>query len=505
MVNPTGYTALDLIGYTDKGDYSSSATYVRNDLVHYNSSIWRCLVDDTTHVTPVEGAAWTLFIQQPGVMTGATSSANGKAGLVPAPAKANRTQFLKGNGTWATPDLPADMTGATSSAAGAHGLVPAPIAGDDKKALFGDGNFKLPMSTWSGSCATAADQRIKEVTTGSDFVLQAGAVIVVRFTNTNTFSSTTDSPVQLNVNGTGNVNIWYNTAHSGNGNTGTGSKYYGDSSRPIIYIYDGTYWVWVSQSRDTDTTYTPQGLGFGYGTCSTAAATAAKTATLSGYALTKNGIVCIRFTNSVPANATLNVNSKGAKAIMYKGVAIVAGIIKAGDMASFVYTGSYYVLIAIAERGEPFTGATSSTDGTAGQVPAPSSGDSDRFLKGDGTWSNPTASTMTGATASTGGTGGSVPAPSAGDQNKAFTGGGTYVDSLVKDRVLEVTLSSVSSLPQTISNASVESDMVVVNSTLSNPAAQTGDWTVTTSSGSLTLSGNISGTTNITLYLMKSR
>lgn len=54
------------------------------------------------------------------------------------------------NGTVATaggiPDyvsdqLPGDMTGATSSAAGAHGLVPAPAAGDEDKVLKGDGTW----------------------------------------------------------------------------------------------------------------------------------------------------------------------------------------------------------------------------------------------------------------------------------------------------------------------------------------------------------------------------
>ena len=260
MVNPTGYTALDLIGYTDKGAYNSASNYVRNDLVHYNSSIWRCLVDDTTGVTPVEGAAWTIFIQEPGVMSGASSGSAGSSGLAPAPSAGDQGKFLRGDGSWNDPPLPADMTGATSSTAGTHGLVPAP--------------------------------------------------------------------------------------------------------RPV---------------------------------------------------------------------------------------------------------------------------------------------DSGAFLKGDGSWDNPTAAQMIGATASSPGAGGSVPAPAAGDQDKAFTGGGTYVDSIVKDRVLVVTLSSVSSLPQTVSNASVESDMVCVNSVLSNPAAQTGDWTVTTSAGSLTISGSISGTTNIELGLLKSR
>lgn len=65
MVNPTGYTALDLIGFTDKGTYANNANYVRNDLVHYSGSIWRCLVDDTTGIAPAEGVNWTIFINQP--------------------------------------------------------------------------------------------------------------------------------------------------------------------------------------------------------------------------------------------------------------------------------------------------------------------------------------------------------------------------------------------------------------------------------------------------------
>ncbi len=65
MVNPTGYTALDLIGFTDQGAYSSSDNYVKNDLVHYSGNIWRCLIDDTTGIAPAEGVNWTLFIGEP--------------------------------------------------------------------------------------------------------------------------------------------------------------------------------------------------------------------------------------------------------------------------------------------------------------------------------------------------------------------------------------------------------------------------------------------------------
>ena len=79
---PSGYTALDLIGFTDRGNYDSTANYVKNDLVHHNNSIWKCLVDDTTAVTPAEGANWTVYIQNGTTLNGMadvnlTTPANG--------------------------------------------------------------------------------------------------------------------------------------------------------------------------------------------------------------------------------------------------------------------------------------------------------------------------------------------------------------------------------------------------------------------------------------------
>lgn len=71
--------------------------------------------------------------------------------------------------------------------------------------------------------------------------------------------------------------------------------------------------------------------------------------------------------------------------------------------------------------------------------------------------------------------------------------------------VLVLDVASFSSLPQTVTNSNITSNMVVVNSVFGTPSAQTGDWTVTTADGSLTVSGSISGSTTLTLYLAKSR
>ena len=71
--------------------------------------------------------------------------------------------------------------------------------------------------------------------------------------------------------------------------------------------------------------------------------------TLSGYELVDGGIVSIKFSAAVPANAKLNINSKGAKSIYYRGSAITADIIQSGDTATFMYnsTGGVYHLIAV--------------------------------------------------------------------------------------------------------------------------------------------------------------
>lgn len=76
--------------------------------------------------------------------TGATSEAAGTKGLVPAPAIADRTKFLCGDGTFETP---ADttytaFTGAMADDDGSAGLVPAPSSGADVKLLCSDGTWK---------------------------------------------------------------------------------------------------------------------------------------------------------------------------------------------------------------------------------------------------------------------------------------------------------------------------------------------------------------------------
>lgn len=66
-----------------------------------------------------------------------------------------------------------------------------------------------------------------------------------------------------------------------------------------------------------------------------------------------------------------------------------------------------------------------------------------------------------------------------------------------------ITTDAFSSLPHTYSNTKIKAHHVVVDSQLSNPSAQTSDWTVTTANGSMTISGSISGSTTLTVKLTK--
>lgn len=140
----------------------------------------------------------------------------------------------------------------------------------------------------------------------------------------------------------------------------------------------------------------PEELGIGYAECTTAYATTAKTATLEDYTLTEGGIVAVKFINAVNANATLNINSEGAKPIYYRGVAIVNGIIKAGDTVTLIYDGTYYHVLGtdnpwraevrIKSDPDAIVDVTNSTYGIADTIAMDSTGRGIYICKAPGTY-----------------------------------------------------------------------------------------------------------------------
>lgn len=194
----------------------------------------------------------------------------------------------------------------------------------------------LRVGAQFGECGTAAATAAKVVVLDG-FTLTKGALIVVKFTQVNTAAAPT-----LNVNSTGAIAI----------------KEYGTTAGDVknrwkaggcgMFVYDGTYWLLVAAPVDDNTTYSNLSLGQGYGIdARTTTGAAAIPVALSSYTLATGGILLVRFDSAVPANATLNVNNKGEKSIRYRGEAITAGVIDAGDTATFMYDGTYYRLMSV--------------------------------------------------------------------------------------------------------------------------------------------------------------
>lgn len=168
--------------------------------------------------------------------------------------------------------------------------------------LRNDGQWAAPSGkSFYCTCSTAAGTAAKVVTCAdTNFVQEAGVIIHVKFTTTNTAGSSS-TPVTLNVNNKGAKGIWYNAGAY----TGTSSLICGAASRIISYIFDGTYWVWLSGGYNNNTDTIPSAY------CTTGGATAAKWASCSGYTLASNSYaqVLIYYTNTAQSALTLNINS----------------------------------------------------------------------------------------------------------------------------------------------------------------------------------------------------
>lgn len=214
---------------------------------------------------------------------------------------------------------------------------------DPESGEVSEQTFNLP-GTLFGTCSSSANSRVKEATVDPGFSLVKGVRVAVKYTYTDTYSATAGAPCQLDVNGTGAKNIYYAGSSTP---TGANTKAFGTANRYTYYIYDGTYWVFDGSSDDSNTTYNTTSLGFGYGTSDTEEATLEKAVSIPGYTAAYCGIISVRFTNAVPANSTININNTGARIMRYHQLPLTDGLIRAGDMATFVNGGTVYHLIAI--------------------------------------------------------------------------------------------------------------------------------------------------------------
>ena len=123
--------------------HSTASTSAAGFMPKLNGSTSNYLRGDGTWATPPNTN--TTYSN----MKGATASAAGGAGLVPAPAAGAATRYLRSDGTWQVPPDTNTNTwialkGATTSAAGTAGYAPAPAAGAANRYLRCDGTWQVP-------------------------------------------------------------------------------------------------------------------------------------------------------------------------------------------------------------------------------------------------------------------------------------------------------------------------------------------------------------------------
>ena len=378
---------------------------------------------------------------------GATADAAGGTGLVPAPASGAQSKFLRADGTWQTPTNTtySNFKAATSSAAGGAGLVPAPAAGAQSKFLRGDATWQSITPSSIGAAASSHTHTSSQISDFDDAVADllpsiptklpnpysitftgattgtydgskavtiniptTGATskesLVIKLnsgttegTNMFTFNGGTAKTVNITPSSIGaaaashGTHVTYGTdAPRANGTASAGSASSvsrSDHVHPLQTTISGN----AGSATKLATPRTVDGVSFNgtanithYGTCSTAAATAAKTVSLTGFTLATGAIVTVKFTvTNTAASPTLNVNGTGAKAIQYRGAAISAGYLAANRVYTFIYDGTNYQLIGdintdtnttystgtatTAGITKLYTGTGSATDGTMTQ------------------------------------------------------------------------------------------------------------------------------------------
>jgi hypothetical protein len=178
-----------------------------------------------TNYTIMEGAGEKIDPETGEVVkdptTGEAIMIDGKSGLVPAPTweDMEHTKFLRGDGTWASPSI---MVGATATTDGDKGLVPPPAIANRNQYLRGDGNWATPPDT-KYTLPTATSSTLGGVKIGSNITNSSGTISLSKSNVTTALGYTPVASVNnKSVDANGNVAITsVETATKWNGSTKT--------------------------------------------------------------------------------------------------------------------------------------------------------------------------------------------------------------------------------------------------------------------------------------------
>ena len=432
-------TANGLMSSSDKakldGIASGANAYTHPGYTSRTSGLYKITVDSLGHVSAVSSVtkADITGLGIPGsdttysTMKGATTDADGSKGLVPAPSKGSNTRYLRSDGTWVTPPNTTYSDATTS----AHGLMTASdkakldgIASGANKythpsyTAYDSGFYKVSVDSTGHVAAAVAvsksditslgipgqDTTYPDATTSAHGLMTAAMVSKLNgiasganaYTHP-TYSSHASGLYKVTVDGTGHVSavasvtksdiaalgipssdttygLMKGATSSADGATGlvpAPSK--GDSSR---YLRSDGTWVTPPNTTYSDATTSAHGL-----------MSASDKAKLDGIASGANKYSHPGYSSHTSGLYKVTVDSLGH-------VSAVSSVTKA-DITALGIPGSdtnttYSVM----------GGATSSADGSTGLVPAPSKGDSSRYLRSDGTWVTPPNTTYSDATTS---------------------------------------------------------------------------------------------------------
>lgn len=196
-------------------------------------------------------------------------------------------------------------------------------------------------------------QTVKRTADLTDYALTNGGYVVVKFTTAVSATNPT-----LNINNTGDKAIYLNGSAIPSGTI--------KANDIVTLVYDGTRYNVTSIDTAISkalaalpaTNFKPAKLGGGLAVTTDLGTTAIITADLTDFVLTIGGTVSVRFMHDVLANSVLNINNTVNVPIYVNGEAIKADTIYYGNIATFIFDGDYFHLIAIdTARANPSYGA----------------------------------------------------------------------------------------------------------------------------------------------------